>query len=72
MLSGPKRKWQVSNSSTAKFLWISREQLLNKAKLYVSSMLTLSDVKTCARKKKGNETVSDDFIVKLKADLHIV
>lgn len=53
MLSGPKRKCQLRNSSTAKFLWISREQLLNKAKLYVSSVLTVSDVKRCARKKKA-------------------
>lgn len=48
----------ASNSSTVIFLWISREKLLNKAELCVSLMLTVSDVKRCARKKKGNETVS--------------
>lgn len=71
MLSGPKRKWQVSNSSAAKFLWISREQLLNKAKLYVLSMLTVTDLKRCAREKAMRQC-HKKILVKLKADLHVV
>lgn len=42
----------MSNGITVKCLWLSIEQLLNEAKVYISLLLTVSDLKRCARIKK--------------------
>lgn len=63
----------MSNGITVKCLWFSIEQLLNEAKVYISLLLTVSDLKRCARiKKKKNECLKNNFIVKLNDEINFV
>lgn len=64
----------MSNGITVKCLWLSIEQLLNEAKVYISLLITVSDLKRCARIKKiiVRQCLKNNFIVKLNDEINFV
>lgn len=55
-------------------VWLSIEQLLNEAKVYISLLLTVRDLKRCARIKKKimRQCLKNNFIVKLNDENNFV